>query len=286
MLVYVENAGRPCARVLVNKESEEYPGIYVGDWAPSARDVLNDWLESNGYTRNDDALEGATIPRIDLRNDKILCPYIDCQNLGVEIYNEHLIIGGDFKAAYEHGYVGEDDDRRICDECGEATDDDDIHFIEYNDEALCDHCLDRNYVQAVVDYRQNINYRHERDVVDISPLTINSTEYVCEDVDLIDLGIVIDEDCEYTHTEDVIIHADDSDRYVQIHRCLQENESPDQRNTCMPYVIIDGEASDVGDCAFLDDEGRWELIGDIDEDEYNIVGRTAYLRDEENVDVA
>jgi hypothetical protein len=283
MLVYVENAGRPCARVLVNKESEKYPSIYVGDWAPSAKDVLNNWLESNGYTQSDDALEGATIPRIDLRNGKILCPYIDCQNLGVEIYNEHLMIGGDFKAAYEHGYVPEDDDRRTCDECGDATDDDDIHSVEDGQEAICTDCLNRNYVQAVVDYRQNINYRHERNVVDITPLTINSTEYVCEDVDLIDLGIVIDEEGEYTLTEDVIIHADDPDRHVQIHRCLQENERP---NTCVPYVIIGDEANDAGDCAFLDDEGRWELIGDINEDEYIIVDRTAYLRDEEDVDAA
>jgi hypothetical protein len=284
MLIYVENAGRPCARVLVNKESEEYPGIYVGDWAPSARNVLNDWLESNGYTQSDYALEGATIPRIDLRSGKILCPYIDCLNLGVEIYNEQLMIGGDFRAAYEHGYIAEDDNRRICDECGDATDDDDIHFMGYNDEAVCGDCLDRNYVWAVVDSNRNIDYRPDNDVVDITPLSIYGTEYVCENVDLMDLGIVIDEDCEYAHTEDVRRHADDSDRYVQIHRCLQENEPPDQRNTCMPYVIIDDEANDVGDCAFLDDRRRWELIGDIDEDEYNIVGRNAYLRDEENVD--
>ncbi|WP_075881475.1 hypothetical protein [Vreelandella massiliensis] len=151
-LVYVEVQNRPAARALIHTKNRAYPCVYASDWAPGARETLEAWLDENGYRQASDALDGARIPRIELRNGTILCPYIDTHNRGVEVHNDHLVIDGPHEAEYSAGFIDPDGVIAdcLCQRCEERVDEDETTYIEREGIDVCQSCLD-DYVWALTD---------------------------------------------------------------------------------------------------------------------------------------
>lgn len=151
-IVWVEQGGRIGARTLINTHTKQYPVIYHSDSVANARRKLEMWLDAHGYTQNDNALRGEKLIRqaVDCDPDSIICPYIDCGNQGVEVYHDHLIVGGPHEADHETGCLEDfkpDLDTSYCDDCGERTPDDDLTTTT-NDDQVCPACLHNHYQQV------------------------------------------------------------------------------------------------------------------------------------------
>lgn len=271
-LVYVESQGRPAARALINTENKTYPAYYTADWAPAARTALLGWLEENDYSLDEDALLGCRIPRIDLKRDRILCPYIDHGNLGVTIVDEDTLeVGGDLQADYQEGYVTEEDDRIMCDDCEERFDEDEIQYMPHAGHHVCDNCRDDNYVMALDDdgdleYIHDCNVTHlgffhrhhgtgqmfECVVEDISQSTLNDHD-LCE---TIDIEIKPMDDCYCVEDTGDWVHGDIVGGYLA---------APDTRTPAY-MQLEDGTVHEVDDCVWIADESEWVHEDDVDHD--------------------
>jgi hypothetical protein len=272
-LVYVDIQGRPAARALVNTENMEYPSIYGCDWAPSAKNSLESWLESNGYRQEDSALAGAKIPRIDLGNGAILCPYIDCNNLGVEIYNDHLIVSGEYEADHSTGFIDPDDvNSRDCDDCYEPTHEDDLTYVDRSDHRVCQSCLD-DYVLALTD--MDVEWVREMDCEYIGSTRMHdgtSFEHVHESAsdsdieheglcrlpngDIEDMGncLRVESTAEWIHTDDVRPTSYGPSRNLPV---------------AEPYILVDtGEVHPTDECVWMSDRKEWWHRDDISDDEH------------------
>lgn len=269
-LVYVESQGRPAARALINLDKKGYPALYAADWAPAARNALEEWFEENGYSQDEDTLYGCSIPRIDLRNRAILCPYIDSNNLGVTVIDDdELEIGGDLQADYQQGYVREEDDRPMCDDCEERVDDDEIQYLPHPGHHVCDECLGNSYVMALDD-DGDLEYIHDCNANDIGflhrhPGTGQLFEYVVEDISqstLNDAGL-----CETLHDEiypiDDCYRVEDTGDWVHGDNVAAYTCPPDK--LFVDYIQLDeGTVHEAGDCVWLTDASMW-----IHEDDVN-----------------
>lgn len=268
-LVYVKSQGRPAARALINTESKTYPAFYVADWAPAARTALEDWFEENEYSQDEEALVGCKIPRVDLKRNRILCPYIDHGNVGVTVLDdETLEVGGDLQADYQEGYVKEDDNSLMCDNCEDRCDEDEITYIPFHGHNVCDSCREDNYVSALDD-DGDVELIRDTDVACLGFLhSANGKmfEYVADGISQSTLN---DFDlCETLH--DTIYPIDDCYRiegtgdWVHSDDVAPHNTMP-QRLTC-DYVIADGEVHEINDCVWLTDEDKWVHADEVDHD--------------------
>lgn len=155
-IVWVEVNGRIGARALVNTRNKRYPRIYKSDSVTGAHSRLLAWLETHGFSHSDGALDGEKLLRVspDRYPDAIICPYIDDGNRSVEIYDDYLIVGGEYEANHEtgclHSYDTEEESPDwYCDHCGDGySDDDDSHETD-DHERVCQGCVDRHYTWAL-----------------------------------------------------------------------------------------------------------------------------------------
>lgn len=155
-LVYVVQNGRYIARTLINTKTKTYPRIYGTDFAPIGKTVLTDYLDNLGYTQHDSALSGEKLLLVnpDAYTDAIICPYIDQGNLGVEVYDDYLIVDGSYSANHETGCLSDYDVNQSncwsCSECNEDIDEDEESptYPYDTDQPTCQDCIERHYVYA------------------------------------------------------------------------------------------------------------------------------------------
>lgn len=155
-IVWLESGGRIGARAVVNIKNKCYPSIYASDSVAGARRKLESYLDAQGFRQADGALRGEKLLLVnpDDYPDAIICPYIDSGNIGVEIHNNHLVVGGDYDADHETGCLsdyntqGNDYDWH-CDNCGGGFNDYDDRYYTDCDDVICDHCAERHYTWAM-----------------------------------------------------------------------------------------------------------------------------------------
>lgn len=270
-LAYVEVNDRIAARVLINTDSKQHVSMYCADWAPVARNVLKDWLESEGYTYDDNALRGEIMARINLKNGGVLCPYIDCGGIGVDIEDDHLVVGGDFTAPHDWGYAHpdgrspDDEDYTNCDDCGEAVHEDDVFGTAYG-ESVCDSCRHDNYTRAFSPNGYTELYSND-DVIELPmwlthPRTGERSGHACEDFDLSILGVVRDIDGDVMMLDECYETPDGE----YVHRSEVWTRDDPAVLSHYDYILVDDTAHEKDECFFYLDDGCWQLRDDYDLD--------------------
>ena len=268
---------RIAARALVNVADEAYPSFYVADWAgENGKTWFLDYIEQ--FEHDEDALRGCRIPRIELRNDAYLCPYIDHGNQGVRESSADdsvFIIGGEYEASYEKGYMYLVQQSR-CDHCEEMVDEDDITYIASNEWHVCESCLG-NYLYALADngyleriYEDDVehlgfDHRHaihgfcfDHVASVISQSTLEEAG-LCRDIndDIRPMSECTEVDGEWVPDDEI---SDDTD-------------APETSFRNIDYVRIDFGVYDVYECVWVEENSRWEHSDDVDSDKYEITKR-------------
>ena len=96
VVIYVVTNNQIAARAVTNFESKQYARIYGSDWCKTASAILKDHIEEVlGFSQNEYALSGQKLLRIDTETGDIICPYIDSENDGIDIFDTYLRCGGD-----------------------------------------------------------------------------------------------------------------------------------------------------------------------------------------------
>ena len=155
-LVWLEAPdGTPAARAVVNRRTMQYPRAYGSDKLKNSREKMERYLEAQGFRKTDRALDGEMLLRVspDDYPGAIVCPYIDSNNRGVEIYHDHLSVGGPEQANHETGCLYNYDTKRdtwCCSCCDNVFDEDDEYSLDMSGDRVCMSCLDNNY-QSVLD---------------------------------------------------------------------------------------------------------------------------------------
>lgn len=154
-IVWLEVADRIGARAVINTANKTYPRIYGSDSVRGGYNRLAEYLEALGYRQSDGALNGQKLLKVhpDRFPNAIICPYIDSGNLGVDIFDDHLVAGGRYDADHETGCLNryntsdEDEYTWCCDCCGDDQTDDDDQY-DTNDGHICESCASRHYTQV------------------------------------------------------------------------------------------------------------------------------------------
>jgi len=146
-LAYIKRGSRITARCLINKTNDQYTRIY-GDSA-----TMKPLLTALNLTSGD--LTGARLLRIENKQEGgLVMPYLDGE---CAIYStnsdEYVKVG----RGVEH--IGQadstqgmlEDSGMCCDDCGEHTHEEYMHYIESNDRHVCESCVDCNYVWSEYD---------------------------------------------------------------------------------------------------------------------------------------
>lgn len=152
-IVWLEIGARIGARAVVNTRTKTYPSLYSSDSVAGAGPRLRAYLEGLGYSCDGDALEGQKIRRVspDCNRNAIICPYIDSGNVGVEVYSDHLIIGGGYEADHATGCLESynvDNYDWTCDVCDDGYSDDNSCYETNDHGCVCESCISRYYTHA------------------------------------------------------------------------------------------------------------------------------------------
>ena len=154
-LAYMVYKDRYVARTLVNTESKQFYRVYQSDSMSSARERLTQWLLDQGYTTHHQYLDDEKLLRVspDDYPNAIICPYIDPDNRGVYIRDDHLIVGGNYTANHETGCLNDYDTNSIdwyCDDCDDGYSDNDDRYPIYDaDACVCGNCI-HEYTEAYI----------------------------------------------------------------------------------------------------------------------------------------
>ena len=188
---------------------------------------LEGWLESQGYNYEDEWPEGCKFAKV--RNEyegRYLAPYLDPGADRASSGARNVSDGGDHFYRDDDGeYEWSNTDgsmdrtcRSTCDNCGDRTDEDDLHWIEYEEQSVCECCLNNHYTR--VQGRRGEHY-YVRDSNAVTTVEGNSyDEDYLNDNDVVELDngdcthgnnavYLEDEDC-YFHVNDVASSPRDS----------------------------------------------------------------------------
>lgn len=186
------------ARAIGHIGNKEYVRAY-SDRDEISSNTFESLLDSEGWTRDSGCLEGQKLLRIEGRDGRFVCPYIDGGYQCVEDMGDYLLISDDgLEANNTNGYTSESENRCECVECGEWVHEEDVTFVESADDYVCDGCLDHSYVVAVGHGGSHRNYHEDRCTY------VNGTYYVDDYMD--ENGIV---QCDLSGED---IHIDDTVR--------------------------------------------------------------------------
>ena len=198
------------ARAIVNTARKTYLRIY------GACDVryiaMREALECAGYTHSDDTLKDEKLRLVDV-DGGYLCPYLDGNYASVTVYRSHLLIGHNGRCAREtSGHVRGDEDRRCCDSCGEYYDEEDGRYVASVDAWVCDDCIERDFVWAIVRRGNEALYRSGDD--DIVYCDYDGRYYLTEylhdnNMDMTEDGEIYPDD-QLVYTEDGVYHSRDA----------------------------------------------------------------------------
>lgn len=300
-LVYVMHNGRPCARALLNTDKMEYPTTYIGDWAKASKPVLDSWLEAEGYEENSEALDGQEIAKINVGADRYLCPYIDVGNLGVEFEFDHMVIGGEFKAHYNNGYVSERDgeDRGSCEGCDEVYRLEEMTLSEWDDHSYCEGCYDETFCRALSSSGTSVETMPTDLTIELPRRVTVQYEDVYLAHEEIDNDGLIQVSLVRPHNTDEIYDVfeclcDDEGEWVHCDDVFGTNDAPDLENgrhTTKTHAIdpTDDEVIRLGHMVWVVDKNEWRYELHVDADRIEVVNDVRFIpaqEDEDRQDVA
>jgi hypothetical protein len=174
-VAYMENGNKEIiARAVCNINDKTAARIY-GD-----ERLLLPALEAEGYTQEAGALVGCRLLKIQNQSGRghdWIMPYVDA---GIGSGGGHLYVNDDGKcwcldddddgASTYEGYEGKGtfsgENNASCPGCGGRVDENDLIYVECQDESLCQSCIEHSYVWGIVGTRRHSEgYMHVDDAV-------------------------------------------------------------------------------------------------------------------------
>ena len=215
-------AGEITARCVVWPEKMRYGRIYAGDVRR-----METALQGAGYSEG--SLEGARVQYLE-SNGTIVMPYVDNID-AAEIDGGYVVLGsGDLCTQQTNGTTGE---RYSCDCCGDHTQEDDLMWIESQDETWCAQCIserlsrcdyddcyyrDGDMVEVYGYRRYNTVYRDNLDSIDAVYVESRGEYWKSDEV-------FCCEDCsEYFHVDDLVA-VDDGDDCSNCASCAETRQA-------------------------------------------------------------
>lgn len=239
------------ARAMVTREMQ-YIRVYSD--RSGGINELGGALEAMGYRHTQDAAKGMRLRRLPC-GSSFVAPYIDgaewnIHDDGTDLWIEAPDRGecvGHTQASYDTKGLCGYDNRKICYDCDERSDEDYIRYVGEIDEWICESCIDDHWRYS--DY-------HDSYIREDSAIWVESRDtyfYDHETVEDYNGDMQFREDCEQTHDGDWI-HCDDNYRV----------ETTDGKIALEHDTIecADGSIHLIEDCEENDD-GEYNLIGQI-----------------------
>jgi hypothetical protein len=252
-MAYSKFGGEITGRCLVNDNDKIFVRSYNnGEAFSHSSEGIEMWLRENGYTKAVDWV-GCTLKRIE-RMGKLIGPYLDGEHKNVIDYGDRLVVcendEGSHRCESQGGYAQEYN-ACTCDDCGDATEEDDMVWIGENDSyRVCDSCCDSGYVHAIG--RRGYEYYVSAD----SATWVEDTDRYYHDDYLDDNGIVNCEDDGEYHHRDNCLYLDHRDEWVT------------QDADCAVYCDHSGNHEHIDDCVQLHD-GEYALETDAKQCEHS-----------------
>lgn len=198
----VDGGGDVIARCIVRDDDDKgWLRVYPDPNGSAEGRFLLDSIKADGYV-NEINLDGVLLKAIEA-NSGYVCPYLDRGDDGSQsvsvVYKDGSTYleagGGDINADNTNGYT---DSQHSCDCCGDSVDsEDDLAWIECDEQYVCEYCRDNAYTYAYGSGRHQDYYR-SRDCIEVNG------EYYHENY-LSDHGIYACEiSGEYYHEDDLI----------------------------------------------------------------------------------
>lgn len=204
--------GRIVARALLLDQGEFKH--YVRSYSSGGNDdELDAYMTDLGYSYQGSWPFGTRLAAIEGRRcegdeDEWVFPYIDGNHDQVEHDGDHLVISmdGPWTCSNQDGTASfEDDDRQVCEDCGEATDDEEICCVgEDSDYQVCESCCNRRYTFAI-GYGGNEYYVRDNVVTVVGDRTYHDN--YLEDNDLVEL-----DSGDWVHQDDAV-YCEESEAY-------------------------------------------------------------------------
>lgn len=179
-LAYLKDGqGRYVARCIVNTETMTHSTVYASRDSISGLDsTFKEILEEEGYSYSGcETLSGVRLRRIDTDCGGIVCPYIDPDNLGVEVLDDYLIANGEYEADHETGCLQEypPEGTFRCDHCGDSHRDEPQRT--HDGDPLCEYCAEYHYMYSYCPETCSWAYAHVNSV-DLVSDTDGDTLYI------------------------------------------------------------------------------------------------------------
>lgn len=147
-IIYAVNEdGKVVARCIGNAATKTHTRVYFDRGVPDMMNKMHTLLKKAGWNPDED-LSGVVMSKLVTDSGEIVCPYIDPGNVGVEIYSDHLVIGGNVETDTESGLLKEIEYVAYCDCCNEGIEECDDMYHTYEDETVCSYCCNNRYTTA------------------------------------------------------------------------------------------------------------------------------------------
>jgi hypothetical protein len=214
---------------------------------------MENWLKEQGYLKHSYWEDGEKLAYHETRDD-FLAPYLDGSEKRVRIEGGCVVIDseGEYACDQTGGSPTElNDDTFECAQCGDDTDDDDGYWVgRGEDERVCQHCLDNDYVYAY-GRRGNQYYIPSDDAVYVEsqsewydPDYLSDNEIVeLTNGEYLPMDEAIEVNGDWYHIEDErICLANDTDEYCLKDDCWQCAQSCNwYSDDCEDYTEYEGE---------------------------------------------
>lgn len=292
VVIYVVTNDQIAARAVTNFKSEQYARIYGSDWCKTALAILKDHIEEVlGFSQNEYALSGQKLLRIDTQTGDIICPYIDTENDGVDVYDTYLRCGGDehtpnhSTGTLETGTI----DQETCSACNDSYPEEDRTPVHDEDGDECGNvCTDcqRDVVPAFVNgnmYTVTVMEDRTTELRFTARTRHDSGTAIHENFDDWDIfiNVVMDINGEAIDRDTAIQLFDENgngtDEYVNEEDIPQVDSLGDLiKYATFGYVAIDREAYCPADLVFDETNDEIVPINSLDMSEYTLVQGLTY----------
>lgn len=148
ILYAINHEGTVIARCIGRADEMTHTRVYFDKNIPASCNKMHLLLKDSGWKEGEECLLGAVISKITTDHGRILCPYIDPYNAGVDVYDDHLVIGGGVKANVDSGLLKYEEFVAYCDSCGEGIEEDEETYHTYEGETICESCCTNRYTAA------------------------------------------------------------------------------------------------------------------------------------------
>lgn len=268
--------GKIISRGLVNKESMTVVRTFGqpdsnGYSQPCGKHEA--WLKEQGFKKTSEWKEGLKLRRIWVYGENCpYLPYIDGCNQTVADHKTYLTIDddGEWEATNTNGIPdSKEENTRECDRCEDRVDEDDLTYVEYTDQSVCECCISNDFTDARTVRRSSSygsgGYGSSRWLTEIIP---DEDAVFVNDIaihpDYLDENEVVTlENGDYAFLEDTEMFEDEY--YLTDDICAE-----DERNSFSILVRIEDELYCIEDGLVEWDGSRWVVLADKDDEEEEV----------------